>query len=46
MLKDAEVHMRTREIMKCIQREAEQLQDSIVYGNSRGASQKLQTLNT
>jgi hypothetical protein len=46
MLKDAEVHMRTREIMKSIQREAEQLQDSIVYGNSRGVSQKLHTLNT
>ncbi len=46
MLKDAEVHKRTRDIMKSIQKEAELLQNSIVYGNSRDVSQKLDTLNT
>jgi len=37
MLKDAEVHLKTREIMKNIQREAEQLQNQIINGQKRAS---------
>jgi len=44
MLKDAEVHMKTREIMKNIQREAEQLQNQIINGQKRASHNNSMTM--